>query len=190
MRPLVGDDHPALGGREIPDRGDEHVDPAISANTACVRFTPPRRPNDFAIGARHGLRPSPVMAQGRHHATPRGPASPGWIASSAPPAVCSGDGSRQAFLVKGGGPIATAWAVFGSRKVRGGAAALHPWFPHKAEPLAAPAARPSMGGGARFVAAAFLAEGPTATGSLTSRDWCISRQLWWAAPHPAWFAGE
>ncbi|HBH73018.1 MAG TPA: valine--tRNA ligase, partial [Synechococcales bacterium UBA10510] len=50
-----------LVGRRIPIVADEHVDPAFG--TGCVKVTPAHDPNDFAIGARHGLPQITVMAK-------------------------------------------------------------------------------------------------------------------------------
>ncbi|WP_198006478.1 valine--tRNA ligase [Cyanobium sp. PCC 7001] len=168
-----------LVGRTIPIVADAHVDPAFG--TGCVKVTPAHDPNDFAIGARHGLPLITVMAKdgtmnaaaGRFEGLDRFEARKAVVAAM----------EAEGFLVKVE-PHRHSVPCSDRGKVPVEPLLSTQWFV-KAEPLAARCREALDQGQPRFVPERWA---KVYRDWLTDiRDWCISRQLWWGHRIPAWF---
>ncbi|MFZ0408559.1 MAG: valine--tRNA ligase [Cyanobium sp.] len=168
-----------LVGRQIPIVADEHVDPAFG--TGCVKVTPAHDPNDFAIGARHGLPQITVMAKdgtmneaaGRFAGLDRFEARKAVVAAM----------EAQGLLVKTE-PHRHSVPYSDRGKVPVEPLLSTQWFV-QAEPLAARCRQALERGEPQFVPERWS---KVYRDWLTDiRDWCISRQLWWGHRIPAWF---
>ncbi|MCP9916281.1 valine--tRNA ligase [Cyanobium sp. ATX 6F1] len=168
-----------LVGREIPIVADEHVDPAFG--TGCVKVTPAHDPNDFAIGARHGLAQITVMAKDgtMNAAAGRFAGLDRFEARAAVVAAMEAEG----FLVKVE-PHRHSVPFSDRGKVPVEPLLSTQWFV-KAEPLAERCREALDRGEPRFVPGRW--EKVYRDWLTDIRDWCISRQLWWGHRIPAWF---
>ncbi|MFQ6537673.1 MULTISPECIES: valine--tRNA ligase [Aphanothece] len=168
-----------LVGRQIPIVADGHVDPAFG--TGCVKVTPAHDPNDFAIGARHGLPLITVMAKdgtmnaaaGRFEGLDRFEARQAVVAAM----------EAEGFLVKVE-PHRHSVPFSDRGKVPVEPLLSTQWFV-QAEPLAARCREALDRAEPRFVPQRW--EKVYRDWLTDIRDWCISRQLWWGHRIPAWF---
>ena len=171
-----------LVGRQIPIVADAHVDPAFG--TGCVKVTPAHDPNDFAIGARHGLPQITVMAKDgtMNEAAGRFAGLDRFEARAAVVAAMEAEG----LLVKTE-PHRHSVPFSDRGKVPVEPLLSTQWFV-RTEPLAArcrTALDNPAGAEPRFVPERWS---KVYRDWLTDiRDWCISRQLWWGHRIPAWF---
>jgi len=168
-----------LVGRQIPIVADGHVDPAFG--TGCVKVTPAHDPNDFAIGARHGLPLITVMAKdgSMNAAAGRFAGLDRFEARAAVVAAMEAEG----FLVKVE-PHRHSVPFSDRGKVPVEPLLSTQWFA-RAEPLAARCRAALDQGEPRFVPQRW--EKVYRDWLTDIRDWCISRQLWWGHRIPAWF---
>jgi len=168
-----------LVGRPIPIVADDHVDPAFG--TGCVKVTPAHDPNDFAIGARHGLPLITVMAKdgSMNAAAGRFAGLDRFEARTAVVAAMEAEG----LLVKVE-PHRHSVPFSDRGKVPVEPLLSTQWFV-KAEPLAARCRAALEAGEPRFVPQRW--EKVYRDWLTDIRDWCISRQLWWGHRIPAWF---
>ncbi len=183
-RGLVGTDlaHPFLD-RRIPVIADEHVDPEFG--TGAVKITPAHDPNDFEMGARHGL-PMPSIMDETAHITGTGTQFDGMDRFTARVKVreaLAGQGriveEKRPYIhsvghsERSGEPIeprlSMQWwvrveslAKASGDAVRSGDTVIHPssqeprWFSWVDD----------------------------------MHDWCISRQLWWGHRIPVWYGPD
>jgi valyl-tRNA synthetase len=168
-----------LVGRQIPIVADEHVDPAFG--TGCVKVTPAHDPNDFAIGARHGLPLITVMAKDGTMNAAAGHFA-GLDRFEARAAVVAAM-EAEGFLVKVE-PHRHSVPFSDRGKVPVEPLLSTQWFV-RAEPLAARCRESLDQGEPRFVPQRW--EKVYRDWLTDIRDWCISRQLWWGHRIPAWF---
>ena len=168
-----------LVGRQIPIVADDHVD--VDFGTGCVKVTPAHDPNDFAIGARHGLPLITVMAKdgAMNAAAGRFAGLDRFEARAAVVTAMEAEG----FLVKVE-PHRHSVPFSDRGKVPVEPLLSTQWFA-RAEPLAARCRAALDQGEPRFVPQRW--EKVYRDWLTDIRDWCISRQLWWGHRIPAWF---
>ena len=171
-----------LVGREIPVVADEYVDKDFG--TGCVKITPAHDPNDFEVGARHGLEQIKVMNDdatmnkfaGKYCGMDRYECRKAMVA----------DLEEQGLLVK----VVPHKHNVGQCYRCG--TTVEPiiskqWFV-KMEPLAKPAIEVVKNGTVKFVPDRFS---KTYLNWMENvHDWCISRQLWWGHRIPAFYCDD
>ncbi|NLT58756.1 MAG: valine--tRNA ligase [Clostridiales bacterium] len=168
-----------LVGREIPIFADEYVD--MEFGTGCVKVTPSHDPNDFEMGARHGLAFVRVIDD-------LGQMAP----SCGKYAGLDRYEARKAILadLEAGGQLAKAedllHSVGGCYRCSTDVETVTStqWFV-KMAPLAKPAIEAVRSGDIRFVPERFATTYYNWMENV--RDWCVSRQLWWGHRIPAFY---
>ena len=192
-----------LINKEIPIVCDEHAD--MTKGTGVVKITPAHDPNDYEVGKRHNLPMVRVFTYDGHMTGAKEAAENAeWIAS--------GRATKDEPVVLDCGKYAgmttaeARKAIVADLKEAGLLKKIEPlnhevgtcyrchhtiepmvskqWFV-KMEPLARPAVKVVKDGELRFVPERF--EKTYLNWMENTRDWCISRQLWWGHRIPAFY---
>ncbi|MBR5409118.1 MAG: valine--tRNA ligase [Clostridia bacterium] len=195
-----------LLNKEIPIVLDEHAD--LEKGTGVVKITPAHDPNDFEVGKRHDL---PIVRtftyDGRMTGAAEKKAADEYIASGRaaqgePEVLDCGKyagmttrEARKAILadLEAGGylketeplkhQVGTCYRCHSDIEPM----VSKQWFV-KMDPLAGPAIKAVEDGEIRFVPERFTKN--YINWMRGTRDWCISRQLWWGHRIPAWYCDD
>ena len=195
-----------LVGRELPIVCDEHAD--MTKGTGVVKITPAHDPNDFEVGRRHDL---PIIRVFTYDGLMTGAAdkaaadelrASGKAAAGEPEVLDCGKyagmttaEARRAILedLEAGGylketephrhDVGTCYRCHSTIEPM----VSKQWFV-KMEPLAGPAIEAVEKGEIRFVPERFTKN--YMNWMRGTRDWCISRQLWWGHQIPAWYCDK
>ncbi len=169
--------------REMPLIADEYVDPSFG--TGALKITPAHDPNDFEIGARHGL-PQVIVID-----------KDGRMNENAGPAYCGLDRYEcRKKIVKdleaGGYLLKIEDYTHAVGHCYRCGTVIEPmlsrqWFV-RMKPLAEPAIKAVMEGRIRFIPERFTKIYLNWMENI--RDWCISRQLWWGHRIPVWYCAD
>ncbi len=171
-----------LVGREIPVVADEYVEKDFG--TGVVKITPAHDPNDFEVGARHGLPLINVMTDDAH-ITEDYPAYAGMDRYEARKAIVK-DLEEGGFLVSvedHAHNVGTCYRCGTTIEPR----ASKQWFVAM-KTLAEPAIKAVREGDIRFIPERF--DKNYFHWMENMRDWCISRQLWWGHRIPAFYCDD
>lgn len=171
-----------LVGREIPVIADEYVE--MDFGTGVVKITPAHDPNDFEVGKRHNL-PLENMMTDDAKVTDNYPKYAGMDRYEARKAIVK-DLEEGGFLVKveeHAHNVGTCYRCGTTIEPR----ASMQWFV-KMEPLAKPAIEAVKNGDISFIPERF--EKNYLHWMENTRDWCISRQLWWGHRIPAFYCDD
>lgn len=168
-----------LVGREIPVVCDDYVD--IDFGTGVVKITPAHDPNDFEVGTRHNLPIIKILTDDAHITSDCGKYASMERYEARKEIIADLD--QGGYLVKTephGHNVGTCYRC---------GTTIEPmvsmqWFV-KMIPLAEPAIKAVKNGSIKFVPERF---GNTYIRWMeNTRDWCISRQLWWGHRIPAYY---
>ena len=195
-----------LLNKEIPIVCDEHAD--MTKGTGVVKITPAHDPNDFEVGRRHNLPMVRTFTYDGHMTgkTDKAEAdeyiASGKAAADEPEVLDCGKyagmttlEARKAILadLEAGGyikcieplkhEVGTCYRCHTSIEPM----VSKQWFV-KMEPLAAPAVKAVENGETVFVPERFTKN--YLNWMRGTRDWCISRQLWWGHRIPAWYCDD
>ena len=195
-----------LVGREIPIVCDEHAD--MEKGTGVVKITPAHDPNDFEVGQRHDLPMVRVLTYDGHMTGAADRAAweelkaSGHASADEPEVLDCGKyagmtaaEARKAILadLEAGGYLkATEDITHEVGTCYRCHTVIEPmiskqWFV-KMDPLAGPAIESVEKGEIKFVPERFTKN--YINWMKGSRDWCISRQLWWGHRIPAWYCAD
>ena len=195
-----------LLNKEIPIVCDEHAD--MTKGTGVVKITPAHDPNDFEVGLRHGLPIVRVFTYDGHMTGAADKAAAdalfgaGKNAINEPEVLDCGKyagmttlEARKAILadLEAGGflkeieplkhEVGTCYRCHSTIEPM----VSKQWFV-KMEPLAKPAIESVEKGEIKFVPERFTKN--YMNWMKNTRDWCISRQLWWGHQIPAWYCDD
>ena len=168
--------------REIPVVADEYVD--MEFGTGAVKITPAHDPNDFEVGARHGL---PIINIMNEDATLNENAGKycGMERYEARKAIVK-DLDEGGYLIK----IEPIKHNVGACYRCG--TTIEPWLSTQwfvsMKPLAEPAIKAVEEGETKFVPDRFAKT--YYNWMYNIKDWCISRQLWWGHRIPAYYCDD
>ena len=195
-----------LLNKEIPIVCDEHAD--MEKGTGVVKITPAHDPNDFEVGKRHNLPMIRVLTYDGHMTGAADKAAADTLKASGRAAADEPDvldcgkyagmtamEAREAILkdLEAGGYLKSVEPI---KHDVGTCYRCHSviepmvskqWFV-KMEPLAKPAIESVEKGEIRFVPERFTKN--YLNWMHGTRDWCISRQLWWGHQIPAWYCAD
>ena len=192
--------------KEIPIVCDEHAD--MTKGTGVVKITPAHDPNDFEVGRRHDLPMVRVFTYDGHMTGAADKAAAdeyiasGKAAADEPTVLDCGKyagmttmEARKAILedLQAGGylkevedlthDVGTCYRCHQTIEPM----VSKQWFV-KMEPLAGPAIEAVEKGEITFVPERFTKN--YLNWMRATRDWCISRQLWWGHRIPAWYCAD
>lgn len=195
-----------LLNKEIPIVCDEHAD--MTKGTGVVKITPAHDPNDFEVGLRHNL---PIIRTFTYDGHMTGKADK----EAADEIIKSGKATQNEPEVLDCGKYAgmttleARKAILADLEAGGYIKEIEPlkhdvgtcyrchtniepmvskqWFV-KMDPLAGPAIDAVENGDIKFVPERFKKN--YMSWMRGSRDWCISRQLWWGHRIPAWYCDD
>ena len=195
-----------LLNKEIPIVCDEHAD--MEKGTGVVKITPAHDPNDFEVGRRHDLPMIRVltydgrMTGAQDKAAADELRASGHAAADEPEVLDCGKyagmtalEARKEILRD----LETCGALKEAESIRHDVGTCYrchnviepmiskQWFV-KMEPLAKPAIEAVEKGEIRFVPERFTKT--YMNWMRNTRDWCISRQLWWGHQIPAWYCDD
>ncbi len=195
-----------LLNKEIPIVFDEHAD--MEKGTGVVKITPAHDPNDFEVGNRHNLPRVRVFTYDGHmtgavdKAEADAQRASGRAAEGEPDVLDCGPYAgmttlqARAAILKDLESIGALKETENIRHDVGTCYRCHSviepmiskqWFV-KMAPLAQPAIRAVEEGRIRFVPERFTRT--YMNWMKNTRDWCISRQLWWGHQIPAWYCDD
>ncbi|MBQ9861802.1 MAG: valine--tRNA ligase [Clostridia bacterium] len=192
--------------KEIPIVCDEHAD--MTKGTGVVKITPAHDPNDFEVGKRHDLPMIRVFTYDGHLTGAADKAAVDELRASGRAAVDEPEvldcgkyagmtalEARKAILadLEAGGylketeprkhDVGTCYRCHQTIEPM----VSKQWFV-KMEPLALPAIEAVEKGEIKFVPERFTKN--YMNWMRGTRDWCISRQLWWGHQIPAWYCAD
>ncbi|MBE6778076.1 MAG: valine--tRNA ligase [Ruminococcaceae bacterium] len=195
-----------LLNKEIPIVCDEHAD--MTKGTGVVKITPAHDPNDFEVGRRHDLPVVRVFTYDGHLTGAADKAAAEELVASGRAAVDEPEvldcgkyagmttmEARKAILadLEAGGylketedlthDVGTCYRCHKTIEPM----VSKQWFV-KMEPLAGPAIEAVEKGEITFVPERFTKN--YLNWMRATRDWCISRQLWWGHQIPAWYCDD
>ena len=195
-----------LLNKEIPIVCDEHAD--MTKGTGVVKITPAHDPNDFEVGLRHDL---PIVRVFTYdgHMTGKADKEAADALFAAGKATVNEPRVLDCGKYAGMTTMEARKAIVADLEAGGYLKSVEPlkhevgscyrchttiepmvskqWFV-KMEPLAKPAIAAVEEGKIRFVPERFTKN--YMNWMKNTRDWCISRQLWWGHQIPAWYCDE
>ena len=171
-----------LVNKEIPVVTDDYVD--MEFGTGVVKITPAHDPNDFEVGVRHSLPIVKVLTDDAHmnEACGKYAGMDRYEARKAIVADLEAQG-YLAFVEPHKHNVGTCYRCGTTVEPM----VSKQWFV-KMAPLAGPAIEAVRNGSIRFVPERF--EKNYFFWMENTRDWCISRQLWWGHRIPAYYCDE
>ena len=195
-----------LLGKEIPIVCDEHAD--MTKGTGVVKITPAHDPNDFEVGQRHNLPVVRVFTYDGHMTGAADKAAADELFSSGRATVGEPE-VLDCGKYAGMDTMEARKAIVADLKEGGFLKEIEPlkhevgtcyrchttiepmvskqWFV-RMEEMAKPAIKSVEDGEIRFIPERFSKN--YLNWMRNTRDWCISRQLWWGHQIPAWYCDD